>query len=567
MCSKVNNQLKFMKYNLLLALFLSSFFQQLSAQDDPLIKILEKELNREFVELKKQETPAYYLSYRISDMDVTEISGSHGCLEQVRRTNNRILTTIVRVGTPEQDNFHAIRGFGGFNFLGISELPLDNEEEAITQILWQSTNTAYQNAVDQLGKIKGNKAINAKEEDQSPDFTEEKPENYIEPKQKITFDKKTEELLALKVQKLSAPFYNNVFVINSSVKYTINSTRKYLVSTEGTSIAENRNYIELIITCNGIAPDGMDLPLYKTYFARNLKDLPSDEVVLAEVKGMVEKIVALRKSPVVDSYSGPALLSGSATGVFFHEIFGHRIEASRMKTVDDAQTYKMKVGEQILNSNLTVINDPTLTVYKGFQLNGHYKFDDEGVSGKRTVVVDKGILKNFLTSRTPIEGFLQSNGHGRAMEGMAPVSRQSNLILESEKYYTEKELRELFVAELKKQNLGFGYYFKEVTGGFTTTNRFNPNAFNVTPNEVYRVYADGRPDELVRGVNLVGTPLAMFSEIEAVGGDFGLFNGYCGAESGRVPVASVCPMMFIKKIELQKKAIPIGNTPPIDMPK
>jgi len=511
--------------------------------------------------------PAYYISYRVSDMDITEILGSHGCLDRINKSKNRILTTMVRVGSPEMDNLHSIRGSSGFNVLGLTELPNDNNQTAISQLLWQSTNSAYQGAVEQLGKIKGNKAVNAEAEDKSPDFNQENPEKYQESNQKISMDKKTEDMLIEKVQKFSAPFYNNVFVTNSSVRYSIHSIRKYLVTTEGTKIAENKNYIEFTITCGGIARDGMELPLYKTYYARDLKSLPADELILAEVKEMVSKIVALRKSPVVDSYSGPALLSGSANGVFFHEIFGHRIEASRMKTVDDAQTFKKKVNEQVLNSNLSVIFDPTISDYKGFALNGSYKYDDEGVKGKKVVVIDKGILKDFLTCRTPIAGFPQSNGHGRAMEALAPVSRQSNLIIQSEKHYTEKELRELFIAELKKQNLEYGYYFKEVTGGFTMTNRVNPNAFNVTPNEVFRVYADGRPDELVRGVNLVGTPLAIFSEIEAVGGDYGVFNGYCGAESGRVPVSSVSPMMFVKKIELQKKAIPAGNTPPVDMPK
>ena len=554
------------KIRLLMAFLLFVNCHLLFAQD-PLLNILEKELNREFAELKKQEVPAYYISYRVSDMDVTEIAGSHGCLDQVRRSNNRILTTMVRVGSPELDNFHPVRGSAGFNFLGLAEIPLDNNEAAISQLIWQSTATAYQSAVAKLGSIKGNNAVNAEAEDKSPDFSQEKPEKYQDPAQKIIVDKKTEDVLTEKVKKFSAPFYNNVFVTNSSVRYAISSLRKYQVTTEGTKIAENKNYIELSIVCSGVARDGMDLPLHKTYYALDLKSLPSDEVVLAEVKGMVSKMVALRKSPVVEAYSGPALLSGSATGVFFHEIFGHRIEASRMKTVDDAQTFKKKVNEQVLNPNLSVIFDPTISKYKGFELNGSYKYDDEGVKSKKVTVVDKGILKDFLASRASIAGFTQSNGHGRAMEALAPVSRQSNLIIESEKYYTEKELRELFIAELKKQNLEYGYYFKEVTGGFTMTNRVNPNAFNVTPNEVYRLYTDGRADELVRGVNLVGTPLAIFSEIEAVGGEYGIFNGYCGAESGRVPVASVCPMMFVKKIELQKKAIAAGNTPPIDMPK
>ena len=549
-----------------LALILSITCLQLSAQD-PLLDLLEKELIREFTELKKQEIPAYHISYRVSDMDITEISGSHGCLEQNRRNNNRVLTAMIRVGTPELDNFHSIRGSGIFSYQGITELPLDTNEAGIAQLLWQTTNTAYQSAVEKLGRIKGSNAINAEEEDKSPDFNLETPEKYIEPAKKLSIDKKTEDLLITKVKKFSAPFYNNVFITNSLVRYSISSNRKYLVSSEGTKIAENRNAIELTIACSGIAKDGMDLPLYKTYFVRDLKSLPSDEFIMEEVRSMIGKIAEMRKAPVVESYSGPALLSGSATGVFFHEIFGHRIEASRLKTIDDAQTFKKKVSEQVLHPDLSVIFDPTLSTFKGFALNGSYTYDDEGVKGKKVVVVDKGILKDFLTGRTPITGFAKSNGHGRAMEGFAPVSRQSNLILESQKHYSETQLRELFISELKKQNLEFGYYFKEVTGGFTVTGRINPNVFNVTPNEVYRIYADGRTDELVRGVNLVGTPLSMFSEIEAVGGDYGLFTGYCGAESGSVPVSSVCPMMFVRKIELQKKAIPAGNTPPIDMPK
>jgi len=494
-----------MRHKLFLSLLLFLLANVVVSAQDTLLDILDKELNREFTELKKQDIPPYYLSYRVSDINSTEISGSHGCLDRVRHNNNRILTTMLRVGVPELDNYHPIRGAGGLNVLGISEIPLDNNEAAISQLLWQSTNNAYQSAVEKLGRIKGSNAVNSEAEDKSPDFSLEKPEKYEEPNQVLIVDKKNEDMLISKVQSFSTPFYNNIFVTNSSVRYSINSIRKYLVSTEGTRITENRNYIELNIACSGIAPDGMELPLHKTYYARDLKDLPADEVILAEVKGMVRKIIALRKSPVVDAYSGPALLSGSATGVFFHEIFGHRIEASRMKTVDDAQTFKKKVNEQVLNSNLSIIFDPTIGEYKGFALNGTYKYDDEGVKSQKVVVVDKGILKDFLTNRTSITGFPKSNGHGRAVEGLAPVSRQSNLIVQSEKYYTEKDLRNLFIAELKKQNLEFGYYFKEVTGGFTMTNRFDPNAFNVTPNEVYKVYADGRADELVRGVNIVGS--------------------------------------------------------------
>ncbi|MCX6328130.1 MAG: TldD/PmbA family protein [Bacteroidia bacterium] len=537
----------------------------ISAQD-PLLDILEKELNREFSELKKQEIPTYFLSYRVAEQSVLDIYGSYGCLDRIQRNNTRQLTTMLRVGSPELDNFHELRGTSSYISQTSQQLPVLNDASAISQILWQSTNDQYFQAIQKLTQVKGNIAVNVAQEDKSPDFSEEPASQYIDKLMKTTIDKSTEENLVSKVRLYSKAFADSKSIFSCSVRFNINFERDYYVSSAGSKIAENHPRITLSVYGYTLSDDGMDMPLYKTYFANDLKELPKDETVLTDINELVKKLEALRVAPVVEPYSGPALLSGSATGVFFHEIFGHRVEAARMKSENDAQTFKNKVGQQVLNKNLTVVFDPTINIYKGFILNGSYKYDDEGVKGKRVTVVTKGILTDFLSSRTPIAGFLKSNGHGRAQTGLNPVARQSNLIVESDQILSEPELRKLFVEELKKQNIPFGYYFKEVSGGFTSTGRLTPNAFNVTPLDVYRVYSDGRPDEQVRGINLVGTPLAMFSEIEAVGGEYGLFTGICGAESGGVPVASVCPMMFVKKIEIQKKAKSTNTNPILDRP-
>ncbi len=165
-------------------------------------------------------------------------------------------------------------------------------------------------------------------------------------------------------------------------------------------------------------------------------------------------------------------------------------------------------------------------------------------------------------SRCPIEGFDHSNGHGRAEAGKQPVTRQSNLIVKTSNPLSMEDLRKKMIDELKIQGKEYGYLFEDVMGGFTMTGRYIPNAFNVTPTEVYRIYADGRPDELVRGVNLVGTPLAMFSQIEEAGDTPEVFTGFCGAESGRVPVTAISPVLFVKRIETQKK-IKSQERPPI----
>jgi predicted Zn-dependent protease len=168
-------------------------------------------------------------------------------------------------------------------------------------------------------------------------------------------------------------------------------------------------------------------------------------------------------------------------------------------------------------------------------------------------VVESGVLKTFLLSRSPIKGFSHSNGHGRRQPGAEPVSRQSNLLVESSKQVPEQRLRQMLIDEVKRQNKPYGYYFQQVTGGFTTTRRAGVQAFKVLPLVVYRVFPDGRADQLVRGADIVGTPLASFAKILATGDRPEVFNGYCGAESGSVPVSAVSPALLISEIEIEKK--------------
>jgi predicted Zn-dependent protease len=247
------------------------------------------------------------------------------------------------------------------------------------------------------------------------------------------------------------------------------------------------------------------------------------------------------------------MLSGRAAAVLFHEIFGHRIEGHRQKDENQDQTFTKMVDKPVLPDFLSVVFDPTRSKAGDTWLNGSYLYDDEGVKAQPVTVVDKGVLKAFLMSRSPIRGFAHSNGHGRRQPGYEVVSRQSNLFVESSQMVSEAQLRQALLAEIRSQAKPYGLYFEQVTGGFTTTGRQGMQAFKVIPVIVYRVYADGRPDELVRGVDIVGTPLASFAKIIASGGNTEVFNGYCGAESGSVPVAAVAPGLVISELEIQMK--------------
>ena len=281
---------------------------------------------------------------------------------------------------------------------------------------------------------------------------------------------------------------------------------------------------------------------------------------------MIDDVLALRQAPLVEPYTGPAILLNRASGVFFHEIFGHRIEGHRQKDVEEGQTYAKKLGQEILPTFLSIVDDPSQRRFKTTDLNGFYEFDEECVPGQPAHLVEDGVLKTFLMSRSPTRGITKSNGHGRRQPGMRVVARQGNLFIKSAKQVPLEELRAMLIEECQKQDKEYGLFFKDISGGFTTTRRWSPQAFKVLPILVYRVYPDGRPDELVRGVDIVGTPLTCFSKILCTADDPEAFNGICGAESGAVPVAAISPSILVQQIEVEKKRKAQDRPPVLEAP-
>lgn len=523
----------------------------------PLEEFLFKKAKENLQQLSKESTPAYYISYRVYEVTDINASSIFGELKSKSHQKHRLLQTIVRVGSPQLDNTHEIKQSndrGGNAIYGAVEIPYENDESTIALILWNQTDQIYKAAVQRYQKVKANLAVVVKSEDKSPDFTSEKAETYSTHPISDKDFLKEQEIMTERIKKYSELFKANKELDSGSAFYHSSLIRSYFASTEGTKITQNSLQYRVGINASAIAEDGMNLPLYKNYFAHSFKELPSDKEINNDALYISKMLSDLRRAPIVDTYAGPAILSPEASGVLFHEFFGHRVEAARMKQESDAQTFKKKVGELVLSKDMSVVFDPTIQYYKQLPLSGDYIFDDEGIRGKRVDIVKNGYLKTFLASRTPIEEVLQSNGHGRGMIQLAPVTRQSNMIIESSSPRTDKELRQLLIDELNRQGKPFGYLFNKVSGGFTNTNRVSANSFNVNPLIVYRVFADGKPDELVRGVNMIGTPLSMFSQIGACGKELDVFNGYCGAESGSIPVSCVAPAIFVKMIETQRQA-------------
>ncbi|AEU36453.1 TldD/PmbA family protein [Granulicella mallensis] len=536
-----------------------------SGSVSPVLSAAKTELDRDFAELKKQPVAPYYLSYEIIDSNTATVSSSFGALVHSGSAHRRTAHIDVRVGDYALDNTHQVRGKGpSLGASGISSvvIPVDDDPLPIRSALWIETDKRYKRALTQLSAVQTNNQVKVEQEDKSDDFSHEKPEQAVEPIPEVTVDRK---LWEEKTRKYTAPFHRYGDLFNATAILTADQEARWFVSSDGSMIQTSTTYYRLFIEATSKAPDGMELPRYESFAALTPQGLPDDATVLKAVDKMIADLKALRAAPIVDPYTGPAILSGRATAVFFHEVFGHRIEGHRQKNEAEGQTFKKMVGQQVLPSFLSVDFDPTIKRYGGVDLVGSYTFDDEGVRARPVVSVKDGVLENFLMGRSPIEGFPNSNGHGRAQAGFEPVARQSNLVIVNSKPVSREELKKLLIAQIKEQNKPFGLYFDDIQGGFTLTGRSIPNAFNVQPIMVYRIYPDGR-EELVRGVDLVGTPLTVFSKILAADDEKAVFNGICGAESGQVPVSASGPGILISQIEVQKKAKSQERPPILPVP-
>ena len=530
----------------------------------PVLDAMKEELQRSVKLLSEQPVPVYYLSYEVTEDRNVALSASFGNITRSSEGERRLVDIDLRVGSPQLDNSHPIRGdlFGNFRSFSRVEVPTDNPA-ALRNILWYETDKKYKRAVEQLTKVKANVRVKVEEEDQAGDFSPEAPEKWLDDPLPLNFDRASWNE---KLRRYSAPFSSSGHIYEADAILTAAAETRWFVNSEGAEIRISQTYYRLMITAFTKAEDGMELPRYESFFSFTPDGLPDDEVVLRKVEKMIRDLEALRAAPVVAPYTGPAILSGRASGVFFHEILGHRVEGHRQKREDEGQTFKKMVNQKVLPETFSVVFDPTVRSIESMDLVGAYRFDNQGVKGQRVEVIKQGVLKNFLMSRTPIEGFSRSNGHGRKQAGRSPVARQSNLLVEVGETHSRQELKTMLIDQLKREDKPFGLYFEDIQGGFTMTGRRIPNAFNVLPTMVYRIYADGR-EELVRGVDLIGTPLTTFSQITAADDQVEVFSGSCGAESGWVPVAAVSPGVLVSQIEVQKKEKSQERTPILPLPE
>jgi predicted Zn-dependent protease len=549
----------------LLALALPAAAQQATPV---ILDAMTTELQRAFTTLGRQDAgkadaarqlPPYFLSYAVSDASFVSIRAQFGALVDSSANHVRVADVQVRVGEAKLDNTHGNHRGSAVNSL---QLPLADDRPALARTLWLATNAGYGNALDNYLRVKTEAEVRAKEEDTSPDFSQEAAQvHVVQPAPPIVVDRAAWEQ---RTRALSKIFREYPDVYQNMVMLTVQNETDYFASSEGSRVVEPHTQAGLVVFAMTRAEDGMDLFRAQTFEAQTVEGLPAQTEMEAAIRELGKSLEALRKAPATEPFDGPVILSGRAAAVFFHEVLGHRLEGQRQRGDEEGQTFTKELNKEVLPTFLSVADDPTLTTFGNTWLSGNYKYDDEGQKAQRVALIQDGVLKTFLMSRLPIASFSASNGHGRASTGHVPTGRQGNLIVSSTKSVPETELRKELIEEAKKQGKPYGLYFEDISSGFAVTTRNSPQAFQVIPLVVWRVFVDGRPDELVRGVSIVGTPLAAMKRILATGDKSEVFNGECGAESGTIPVSAVAPAMLLSEMETQRQ--PQGTARPPILP-
>jgi len=383
--------------------------------------VLADELGRVQTALQDEDDPPYWMGIEVVDTEQIQIEAAHGAADAVRRTHRRTADVDIRVGSQQLDNTHQIRDGGWFSSdrRHAISLPLEAGGEAVSRrILWAALDDAYRSAVKRLIKVRNNALIKVVSKDNSPDFSDAPVVEDIRPIPALILD---EAVWLDHSRRVSAKLMTHEGVHDTNVSLVAKRIVRRIVTTEGTQIRFPETRYRIFMWVRTTAEDGMKLALSDYVDSRTEAGLPDGAALDAMADRLGARLTALRAAPVVEPFVGPAILRGRAAAVFFHEVLGHRVEGHRQKDEEEGQTFTDKVGERILPSFLSVVDDPTRARLGGVHLAGAYPYDDEGVVSEAVTLVERGILRGFLMSRSPIKGFARSNGHGRRERVWSPA--------------------------------------------------------------------------------------------------------------------------------------------------
>ena len=565
-------------------------------QNQFIIKAMKDEMDRAMSSLKVDTMkPPYYLAYTVYDQGGCSVRASMGSLvSSSEPARSRPINVQLRVGGKSFDNmnFSSFTAFGRSRLAYVAEdgtlySAFEGDYDVLRRDFWLATDILYKRALDNLSKKRA-RLQNTVRTDSTADFTAVKPYTATTAPLAEKFDKQQWEE---KVRRLSAIFKKHSRIQKSEVSAGSHDAYMYFLNNEGSQV--NRGYLRAYveITASTQASDGMPLSDFVAFYATSQRELPGEKEMIQRIEAMANDLTARRDAVLLDSYSGPVLFEKQAAAEVIAQGLGPSLCNIREPVTDNAQLEQMiknqmgeyamqnKIGARVLADFISVTDDPTKTSFNGSVLVGGYPVDVEGVPAREVKLVEKGILKTLLTSRTPHKRIPESNGHAR---GLAHQAFFSNLFVTSSKTMKDAELKNALLAMCKERGLDFGIVIRKMTNLYfqrLTRDQSDPSSayYAATgpkplvgvPLAAFKVYPDGR-QERVRGMEIAGMTLQSFKEITAASEGAHVYNhitsqrrpsytGIFDPQDTRVSVVS--PSLLFESIDLKKTSAPHRTAP------
>jgi hypothetical protein len=527
---------------------LSAAAARLRAQDpyaeDVILRAMKDELERSrqlrVVGGGGDDTP-YFISYTLDDTDAFEVDASFGAVTTINRNRFRLPNIEVRVGSYDFDNTgHIYSGLYSGSRYDTEPLPLDDDYRALREGLWLATDYAYKAAVESIARKRAALTNAAVSGEKLPDFTKA---DRFESLAKITHTKLDEEAWKARMVKHSAIFNAYPEVLASGVEFHFNQDTTYYLDTDGTALRYADDAAWIFARAEGQSADGMILRDTLATPAFNLSKLPPDDELHASVTAMARNIKALVKAPVGESFTGPVLFEPQAAAQLLAQLLGDNLRITRKPISDPNRPVNIvtsefdgRTGSRVLPEWIDVVDDPTQTSYQGKPLAGYYPFDFEGVKPTPVAVIQKGVLKTFLTTRQPTKNLLASNGHGRFPAGFgARAAAIGNLFVKPAQTTPLPELKTRLIQMCKERDKPYGLLIRKLdfpfSGGVAEIQTLQTGSANSggsvrpvsPPILMYRVHLDGR-EELIRGMRFRGVSSRSLRDILAASTETAVFD-------------------------------------------
>ena len=527
-----------------------------STSRDTVLEVMERELERSMSGLQIPGSPKpYFMQYTLRQVHSLQIRAAYGSLTRSRESTAAQVYCECRVGNHKFDNVVD----GGLDTRADEressdwvDAPDDLNLQALQVGLWKLSQLKFDEA--QQDYYDHRKALVSEYlRDEVEAFSREKPTVIREELHHEPFPRAAWEAT---LRELSRKFLTREDVHEPYLVMTADRVHRWLANTDGSRVVTEDVYVEIGLAGWVLTEDGVYTEASRQLYLRSLQEVPSKEELEALLDDMLAELDQLKDAETPGAFIGPALLAGQAAGTLFHEAMGHRLEGERRIARGETRTFAHKVGKRVLPAGLDVYDDPTMTQFEGKPVWGSYRVDDQGVPAQRAVLVEDGVLRGFLQSRTPTPEQSRSNGHGRHDGLQPPMARMANLVVSPRDGHarSREALEEQLIEVAKSQGREHAVIIERIHGGETSTSSYDFQVFKGEPAEVYLIDVQTRERRRIRDVELIGTPLSALQRIVGFGGQSELDQGFCYAESGSIPVTGIAPAIVLSEIELQQSS-------------